>query len=59
MAGSAILRKLKNAGYGEKENSGEFLIPDREELDLLDSQQVKLWFQKNRPTVVILAAAKV
>ena len=46
MAGSAILRKLKDAGYGNKDNSGEFLIPNRDELDLLDSQKVKDWFQK-------------
>ena len=53
MAGSAICRALKRNGY---EN---LLTASRAELDLLDLQAVQCWFERNQPTVVILAAAKV
>ena len=59
MAGSAIFRKLSLEGYGLKDNDGCFLVPNRQELDLLDFESVKCWFKKNKPTIVILAAAKV
>ncbi len=58
MVGKAICRALLKKGYG-KENEGELLIPTREELDLLDINAVKKWFKVNKPTVVIIAAAKV
>jgi GDP-L-fucose synthase len=53
MAGSAICRALQRAGYGE------ILTASRSELDLLDPQAVQRWFAQHRPTVVVLAAAKV
>jgi GDP-L-fucose synthase len=53
MAGSAICRALQRAGYGR------ILTATRSELDLLDSQAVQHWFAEQRPTVVVLAAAKV
>ena len=59
MAGGAILRALKNAGYGLKVNGGVFLTPKRDELDLLNRTQVFDWFSKNQPSVVVIAAAKV
>ena len=59
MVGSAIIRSLKKNGYGDKKNSGDLLIPGRQELNLLDTNQVNGWFFKNSPDVVILAAAKV
>ena len=59
MAGSAICRALKKAGYGNPSIGGSILTPTREELDLLDQNQVKRWFKENQPTVVINAAAKV
>mgnify|MGYP001292621076 CR=1 FL=1 len=59
MAGGAIFRALKNAGYGRKENGGIFLTPKRDELDLLNRTEVFDWFSKNLPTVVVIAAAKV
>ena len=34
-------------------------MPSHKELDLLDSERVNNWFQKNAPSVVIHAAAKV
>ena len=58
MAGSAICRSLIKNGYG-KINDGQILKPTRKELDLLDIKAVKKWFKLNKPTVVIIAAAKV
>ncbi len=54
MVGSAIKRHLENKGFEKN-----LLIPNREELDLLDSNSVSNWFIKNKPDIVILAAAKV
>ena len=59
MAGSAILRALKKYGYGSSNNCGKFLIPDRNELNLLNLDVLENWFLRNKPTVVVLAAAKV
>ena len=56
MAGSAIVRSLQKYGYGK---NGELLTPNRQELNLLDTNNVKNWFLENSPDVVILAAAKV
>ena len=53
MAGSAICRALQRSGY---EN---LLTASRDELDLLDLQAVQGWFAEYKPTVVVLAAAKV
>ncbi len=53
MAGSAICRALLRAGYGQ------VLTASRTELDLLDGAAVQRWFAAQRPTVVVLAAAKV
>ncbi len=59
IAGSAICRMLRKSGYGKKENGGILLTPNKRELNLLDTDAVLSWFSKNKPTVVILAAAKV
>ena len=59
MAGGAILRSLKDSGYGRKENNGALFTPKRSELNLLDLNATKKWFEKNKPTIVIQAAAKV
>jgi GDP-L-fucose synthase len=53
MAGSAICRALERAGYSR------ILTATREELDLLDATAVERWLSEHRPTVVVLAAAKV
>ena len=53
MAGSAICRALKGAGYSQ------LLTAGRGDLDLLDAKAVQRWFAENNPTVVVLAAAKV
>ena len=59
MVGSAILRCLKKNGYFSKDNPGNILYANREQLNLLDFQSVKKWFTKSKPDVVIIAAAKV
>ena len=53
MAGSAICRALQRAGHSN------LLTASRAELDLLDPQAVQRWFAEQKPTVVVLAAAKV
>ena len=53
LVGSAILSELKSEGFLD------ILSPVREELDLLDQQKVKNYFEHNRPDYVFLAAAKV
>ena len=53
MLGSAILRALQTNGFNR------ILTASRNELDLCDLTQVKLFIEKNKPEFVILAAAKV
>jgi len=53
LAGSAIVRKLKNEGY---EN---LLLRTSVELDLRNQEKVKDFFEKEKPEFIFLAAAKV
>tara|TARA_B100000989_G_C19494750_1_gene451462 strand:- start:502 stop:1497 length:996 start_codon:yes stop_codon:yes gene_type:complete len=53
MAGRAILKAFKNKGYNN------FLLESKDKLNLKDSDAVDYWFSKNKPQIVILAAAKV
>ena len=53
LVGSAIIRKLKSNGY---EN---LIIKTHSELDLTDQLNVSLFFEKEKPEYVVLAAAKV
>ncbi len=53
MFGSAIVRVLKKNGF---EN---LILKTRKELDLLDQKKVESFFQKEKPSYVFLAAAKV
>lgn len=53
MAGSAICRALVRSGYLQ------LLTANRCDLDLLNESAVEAWFMKHRPSVVVLAAAKV
>ena len=53
MAGSAICRALQRAGYTN------LLTATRAELDLENGPAVQRWFSEYKPTVVVLAAAKV
>ena len=59
MAGSAICRALQEKGYGDEAKGGALLTPRRQELDLLNHEVVKAWYEENKPDVVVLAAAKV
>ncbi len=59
MVGSSITRLLLKKGYGDKSKGGDLLTPSRKELNLCDYSDVKIWFKKNKPSVVIIAAAKV
>ncbi len=59
MAGKAIYRSLKRKGYGDANFGGHIFTPRREQLDLSKISDVKSWFQVHKPTVVIIAAAKV
>ena len=53
MAGGAIRRALERAGYFQ------IITASRSELNLLDGSAVEAWFANHKPTVVVLAAAKV
>ena len=53
MAGSAISRRLKAAGYKH------LLEVARGDLDLAEPTSTQSWFARERPDVVVLAAAKV
>ena len=59
MVGSAINRILIKKGYGEISKGGIILNPNRKELNLENFNEVNAWFNKYKPTVVIIAAAKV
>jgi len=52
MVGSAVLNEIKKI-------STTILTVDKNELDLRDEKKVTKWFIKNKPQVVIIAAAKV
>ena len=59
MAGSAICRALQRSGYGNSDQGGALLSASRTEVDLLDATAVQRWFAEQKPSVVVLAAAKV
>ena len=59
MAGSAIVRALRRKGYGNPAEGGELLTPNRNELNLLEDEAVRNWMYRERPDVVVLAAATV
>ena len=59
MAGSSIYRIFRESGYGKKEYGGEILSPSKSKLNLLNQTEVNTWFKIHRPSVVIIAAAKV
>ena len=53
MAGSAIERKLRKEGYNN------ILTKSSKELDLRDQKMVQIFFEVEKPDIVVLAAAKV
>ena len=52
MVGQAIYKLLKERKY-------KIIECKRKQLDLVNQKKVKIWFKKNKPTVVINAAGKV
>ncbi|WP_041484777.1 GDP-L-fucose synthase family protein [Prochlorococcus marinus] len=59
MVGSAVIRSLKKKGYCSEKYSGKLFTADKKDVDLRDFKNVLKWFKKNKPRIVILAAAKV
>ena len=59
MVGSAIKRAIINLNFENNFSPINLLTPTRKELNLLDERSVKNWFYKNKPSIVIMAAAKV
>ena len=59
MVGSAIKRILIKKGYGNSELGGRIFSPRRNQLNLLNYNDLEDWFSLNMPTVVVIAAAKV
>ena len=53
MVGKSVIRKLKENFYTN------VLVENKDKLNLLNSEFVNKWFLKNKPDVVIIAAAKV
>jgi GDP-L-fucose synthase len=53
MVGSAIVRRLKAEGFSN------LVTRDRSQLDLADESAVEQFFAEQRPTIVMVAAAKV
>jgi len=53
LVGSAIIRKLKTAGYNN------IIIKTKQELDLTEQSKINEFFKKEKPEYVFLGAAKV
>jgi GDP-L-fucose synthase len=53
LIGSAVLEKLKSCGYKN------LIFKTRQELNLMDEKKVKIFLNKEKPDLVILAAARV
>jgi GDP-L-fucose synthase len=53
LVGSAIVRKLESRGFNN------LIVRRHNQLDLTNQNQVKIFFEKEKPTYVFLAAAKV
>ena len=59
MVGQAIVNSLLKKGYCDNKYGGKLFLNTRKELDLTSYQNVLSWFKANRPSIVIIAAAKV
>ena len=58
MVGNSIYRKFQER-IKEFNNESVLFAPKREELDFSIYSQVENWFKKNKPNIVIIAAARV
>ena len=59
MVGKSITNLLKKKAMAQSDTGGSILTPSKSELNLIDNENVMRWFKSNRPTIVIMAAAKV
>ena len=59
MVGKAIIKELLKKGYCDRKYGGKLIKATRNELDLTCFKDVSEWFRKNKPDIVIVAAAKV
>ena len=59
MVGNAVYNLLTNPKKDFNFKDIRLLVPSRKELNLEISEQVDNWFEKNKPNIVIMAAAKV
>ena len=59
MVGSAIKRAYLKIGFHKDYLLKKSNTPTHSELDLTNYEMVDKWFQINKPTIVIIAAAKV
>jgi len=59
MVGSAICRLLVKNGYSNSNIKKKILTPSRKELDLRNDYKLESYFNKEKPDIVIIAAAKV
>ena len=59
MVGNSIKKALLRIGFSNDEKNGNLYTPSKKELNLLDRASVDNWFKKKKPSIVILAAAKV
>ena len=57
MVGKAIHKAFLKKARNQKKESFSFLIPSRAELDLTIYSNVEVWFNNNKPDIVIIAAA--
>jgi len=59
MVGSSICRLLVKNGYSNSNIKKKILTPSRKELDLRNEYKLESYFNKEKPDIVIIAAAKV
>ena len=59
MVGQAVVRSLLKRGYCKKNSGGKLFLKTRKELDLTSYENVSSWFKTHKPSIVIIAAAKV
>ncbi len=59
MVGKAIVKALFKKGYCDAKSGGELYVKSKNELDLASYENVLSWFKTHKPSIVIIAAAKV
>ena len=59
MVGRSIKKILLKNGYGNPSLGGKIFCPTREQINLLNYNALEEWYSVYKPTVVIIAAAKV